>query len=154
MTDSTTTPDPTPTPRDPVRYAHFYRGCVHTNKDGTTHPGKGRLVATVATTELPDGAIAVGVARVNPSDNPVRYAGRHKARARMDRLVQSLMGGPIKETQAELLAEEMAELLAFRMDRQTFITKVIQGGVFRQMALAQDPQEARRIADDLRKSTF
>jgi hypothetical protein len=152
----TTAETTAPTTPDPTRYAHFHKGCTHVDKKtGTTHPGKGRLVATVATTELPDGTIAVGVSRVNPGDNPVRYSGRQKARARMDRLVHALMGTPMKSTQSTLLAEERAELLAFRMDRQTFVEKVIKDGIFKRLAQANDdPREVRRLLDELRKNTI
>jgi hypothetical protein len=143
------------TVRTGPRFAHFHAGTTHTDPNGAAHTGKGRLLATIATQELPDGTIAVGVSRCNPADNPVRFIGRKIAAARLERLIAGLNpSARLKPTQAELLATERAELLSFRMDRDTFLRKVIQEGALRKLAQAEDAQEVRRLTDDLRKSTL
>lgn len=144
----------TDTTRTGPRFAHFHAGTTHTDPTGTAHTGKGRLLATVATQELPDGTIAVGVSRCNPADNPVKFVGRKIAMARLERLLASVRQEPLKTTQADLLATEKAELLSFRMTRDTFLQKVIRDGVIRKLAQAEDAQEVRRLSDDLRKSTL
>lgn len=147
MTDAVTAP------RGP-RFAHFHAGTTHTDATGTVHTGKGRLLATIATTELPDGTIAVGVSRCNPADQPVRFIGRKIAQARLDRLVASINKQELKSSQAELLATERAELLAFRMERDTFLRRVIQEGALKKLAQADDAQEVLRLSEDLRKSVL
>jgi hypothetical protein len=152
MTDTTTVT--TKKPHTGPRFAHFHAGATHKDKNGVVHSGKGRLLATIATTELPDGTIAVGVSRCNPADNPVRFIGRQKAQARLDRLLASVRNEALKPTQAEMLATERAELLAFRMTREAFLQKVIGDGTLRRLAQAEDPQEVRRLTDELRKSVL
>lgn len=142
------------TARTGPRYAHFHAGYTHTDDAGVTTTGKGRLLATIATMELPDDTIAVGVSRCNPADNPVRFVGRQISKARLDRLLASLRSEPLKPSQAEKLATERAELLAFRMDRATFLQKVIKDGAIRKLAQAQAHDEIERLVDDLRNSTL
>ena len=138
-----------------LRYAHFHQGATATDPaTGATRPIKGRLVATVATTDLGDGTIAVGVSRCHVGDNPVRFIGRHKSKARLDRLVAAIRQQDLKPTQTELLEKERAELLAFRMSRETFVEKVVRGQLIRNLALATDPAEIRKLTTELRAATL
>mgnify|MGYP001581604310 CR=1 FL=1 len=145
--------DVSPAPRGP-RFAHFHTDAIHTDDSGMTHVGKGRLLATIATKELPDGTIAVGVSRCNPSDMPVRLIGRKIAQARLDRLVAYLNKQELTPSQTVLQDAERAELLSFRMDRDTFLRRVIQEGAIKQLAQADDADEALRLSNDLRKSVL
>jgi len=136
-----------------TRFAHFHAMTTRTDLNGVAHTIKGRLLATVATAELPDGTVAVGISRCNPEDSPVRYIGRHIAKARLDRLVASLTHQPLKPTQEAKLATEREGLLAFRMDKDVFINKIIRDGILRKLALA-DKDEVDNLSAELRNSTL
>lgn len=143
MTDTQTHTEP--------RYAHFHQGATVTDPaTGTSRTIKGRLVATVATTDLGDGTVAVGVSRCHVGDNPVRFIGRHKSKARLDRFVAALRKEELKATQEELLEKERSELLAFRMTRDAFVDKVVRGQLIRNLALATNQTEIRRLTSELR----
>jgi hypothetical protein len=137
-----------------TRFSHFHTGVSYTDKQGVTHASKGRLVATIATRELDDGTIAVGVARVNPGDNPVRFAGRQRSEARLERLLATMRAETLKPSQEELMCQEKLDLLAFRMNRDTFIQKVVKENLFRQLSQATNHDEIRRLNGDLRSCTL
>lgn len=121
-----------------VRYAHIHAGTSFTDANGVSHTGKGRLLATVATQEMPDGTLAVGVARCREGDLPTRFTGRQIAAARLNRLLRVDSGEDRRPSQCETLAKEKADLLAFRIGREDFVSKVIRGGLLRRLSMAKD----------------
>lgn len=138
-------------PTNPIRYAHFHAGTVLTDTaTGTVRTGKGRLIATVATQELPDGTLAVGVSRCRVGDLPTRFTGRQIAAARMNRLFKAAQGETLRGTQQELLTKERQELLVFRMRREDFVSKVIQGNLFQRLAAAKGETECNSITQEIR----
>lgn len=138
-----------------TRYAHVHAGCILHDKSGVARTGKGRLVATIATSELPDGTLAVGVSRVAGGDNPVRHTGRQRAHARMERVRNAYMNrSGMKATQVELLDDEVFEMLAFRMERDTFVKHVIQGSFYRTLSTIDDHRVASEHIEALRNMTL
>lgn len=137
-----------------TRFSHIHEGATFTDQNGVSHTGKGRLLATVATTELPDGTLAVGVARCNISDNPVRLVGKRIAESRLNRFTKHLRREEMKEQQHAKLSREMEAMLVFRMDRAAFVDKVIRRGAFRRLALAENESVQNAILQDLRDSVL
>jgi hypothetical protein len=127
------------------RFAHFHEGTLET--------GRGRLVATIATYELDDGTIAVGVSRCGPEDRPVRHIGRQIAAARLERLTARLTGGTADRT-AQRVYDDADALLCMHMTRDAFMRKVIKDGALRKLALANDRLEVLDLMDDLRAHTI
>lgn len=112
-----------------LRFTH-----VHRATRGT--PGKGRLVATIATRAMPDGTLAVAVARVNLADGDAgsRFGGRARAEARLSRFVAYLNKQELSEKQQNTLLAERTNCTAFLTTQEDFKRVVMGEQIFSQLA--------------------
>lgn len=118
-----------------VRFAHFYSEVAR------------RLVATIATTELSDGSVAVGVSRVAPMDQARKDVGRVVARKRMQFVVDSF-GGRQPDCTQERFQNDTDLSLCFRMAPADFIREVIEKKFFVRLASARNSSEFRRMVEE------
>lgn len=89
----------------------------------------GRLVATIATRNNPDGSIMMAVARCNAADTPSKEAGRELATARLQRFFlfkNKLLTGD----ELQLAREEIRRRLVVDISRTDLLQKVIKENPF------------------------
>ncbi len=130
-----------------VRFTHVHAGLTLSNPDGSTREGKGRLIATLASQEMPDGTLAVAVSRCSSSDVPSRFRGRHIAEARLKRYLSSFTPQGVKPTQVEKLQREIEELLVFRMSKDNLVDRVIRPNLLRALASDEIGERMRAIGE-------
>jgi hypothetical protein len=120
-----------------IRFAHF--------RDWDDN---GRLVATIATTVLNDGRIAVGVSRCADGDIPNRKTGRCIAEARLRQYLSVLSG----ESHNGFRKNQL-DLLAYTIPRDAFIRLIIKGKFY--VLLANSGRERRMaLMDMLRDAVY
>lgn len=130
-----------------LRFKHFHSKRFNENGEIVN----GNLIATIATAELPDNMIAVGISRCNPIDQARRDIGRAKALHRLKRLVAitvnsitdpELLKRESKKHRAITRAARHAELpLAQLLPLDEFIKTFIEANPFHNGALPEDGTE-------------
>lgn len=115
-----------------VRYKHFH--APRTNERGERV--KGDLIATIAAADMEDGRVAVGIARVNPEDQPRRDIGRAKALHRLKRLVaintNQIVDAETRKRESKKMRREAHATLSLFMTAAEFQDRYLHGNPFSQ----------------------